>query len=99
MIEQNAQNQKQTMDILNVAGNFVERKDAKGGYGTPSSYASEQELNLYFDENDDEDGHSLVSEEGMGEGGTANFVKEHCTSTPRKSSSRHNEDTYGERKI
>ncbi|CAK8672077.1 unnamed protein product [Clavelina lepadiformis] len=37
---------RQTMDIL--TGHLNERRVAHGGYGTPSSYASEQELNMYF---------------------------------------------------
>ena len=40
----------QTMDILSAAGNLQERRGVHGGYGTPSSYASEQEMKLYFDD-------------------------------------------------
>ena len=39
----------QTIDILSAAGNLQERSGVHGGYGTPSSYASEQEMKLYFD--------------------------------------------------
>nr|XP_026692823.1 uncharacterized protein LOC100175371 isoform X2 [Ciona intestinalis] len=39
---------QQTMDILAATGHLNERREEKGGYGTPSSYASEQEMNLYF---------------------------------------------------
>jgi len=41
---------QQTMDVLSAAGNLLARREAHGGYGTPSSYASEQELNLYFND-------------------------------------------------
>jgi len=40
---------RKTIDILSAAGNLQERRGVHGGYGTPSSYASEQEMKLYFD--------------------------------------------------
>ena len=37
------------MDMLAAVGHLQERRGVHGGYGTPSSYASEQEMKLYFD--------------------------------------------------
>ena len=48
-LDQAFSNSRQTIDILSAAGNLQERRRIHGGYGTPSSYASEQEMKLYFD--------------------------------------------------